>query len=67
LAEETTPDGFNQTYQRFYDAFVTRLKELQGPNSLIVSAAPECHHGCDMGNCNPLEQAVNITTFDYLL
>ncbi|KAJ5931008.1 hypothetical protein N7466_006501 [Penicillium verhagenii] len=61
---EEKPQG-GQTYQWYYDGFVTRLRELQGMQQLIVSAAPECHHGCP-GNCNALEQTVNLTAFDYL-
>ncbi|KAI2990953.1 CAZyme family GH18 [Aspergillus niger] len=65
--EETsteTPEGY-QAYQWHYDEFIAKLRELQGQKGLIVSAAPECHHGC-LSNCNPLEQAVNLTKFDYL-
>ncbi|KAI7970131.1 hypothetical protein EIK77_008358 [Talaromyces pinophilus] len=63
LVEATLEDG--QTYQLYYDEFVTRLRELQGVHQLIVSAAPKCHHGCP-SNCNALEQTVNQTPFDYL-
>lgn len=64
LNEVTSTEDPGKQY--FYDMFVERLRELQCPKDLIVSAAPECHHGCS-SNCNALEQTVKFTAFDYLL
>lgn len=64
LLEEKPAGG--QTYQWFYDHFVSKLRELSKQKDLIISGAPECHHGCP-DNYNPMEQVVNLTRFDYLL